>query len=77
MHTTKIKVQYKSGSLAKSAKVTLIIDGIFSGGHTKPVYTDSSGMAFIDHSSKGNATVYVNGKNCGKMRVPGQNVVFI
>lgn len=58
--------------MAKSARVVLSIDGIFSGGMTKEVYTNDQGIAYVQHSSTGMSTVYINGKDVGKMKVPGE-----
>jgi hypothetical protein len=73
METTIIKV-YDSTikKMAKRARVVMSIDGIFSGGMTKEVYTNDQGIAYVQHSSTGMATVFINGKEVGKMKVPGE-----
>jgi hypothetical protein len=72
MHTSVIKVyDAKLRRMAKRARVVLSIDGIFSGGMTKEVYTDDDGVAYVTHSSSGMASVFINGKECGRMKVPG------
>lgn len=72
METSVIKVyDSKLKKMAKRARVVLSIDGIFSGGMTKEVYTNEDGVAYVSHSSKGKATVYINGKDVGRMSAPG------
>ncbi|MBK7637416.1 MAG: hypothetical protein IPJ13_26365 [Saprospiraceae bacterium] len=44
----------------------------FSGGMTKEVYTNDQGIAYVQHASTGMATVYINGREVGRMRVPGE-----
>lgn len=73
MNHSKINVQYRDGSKPKGVKVVLG----FSGGMTKPAYTDSQGVAVVDHSSTGRADVYVSGSKVGSLQVPGETVVFI
>lgn len=68
MNRSVIYVQYKDGSKPKGQKVVLG----FSGGMTKPAFTDRDGMAVVEHASKGNATVYVSGANKGSFRAPGK-----
>lgn len=72
METSVIKVyDSKLKKMAKRARVVLSIDGIFSGGMTKEVYTNEDGVAYVSHSSTGKATVYINGKDVGRMITPG------
>ena len=58
METTIIKV-YDSTikKMAKRARVVMSID---------------QGIAYVQHSSTGMATVFINGKEVGKMKVPGE-----
>ena len=49
----------------------------FSNGVTDSVYTDSDGEAVIEHSTTGNATIFVNGQDKGSMNTPGRKLVFI
>ncbi len=73
MHTSLIKVyDSKLKKMANRARVVLSIDGIFSGGMTKEVYTNDQGIAYVQHVSTGMSTVYINGKEVGRMRVPGE-----
>jgi len=72
-----IYLQSKNGSKPKGKRVVLSIDGVFSGGMTKPVYTDHEGKAVIQHSSRGNASVYVNGKDMGRFKCPGEKYIII
>ncbi len=77
MYYTKIIVQHKDGSKAKGVKVSLSINGIFSGGVTPNSYTDRFGEAIISHESRGSAKVLVNGTTRTTIQVPGETVVFI
>lgn len=72
-----IVVQRKGGGYVQGAKVTLGFSGLFSGGVTDTVYTDSNGEAIISHSNTGETTVYVNGSDKGKMKAPGKKLIFI
>ena len=73
METSIIKVYDSSlNKMAKRARVVLSIDGIFSGGMTKEVYTNDQGIVYVQHASTGMATVYINGREVGRMRVPGE-----
>ena len=68
-----VVVQRNGGGYVKGARVALG----FSNGVTTAVYTDSSGEAVISHSTTGQATVYVDGSDRGKMNTPGRKLVFI
>jgi len=46
-------------------------------GFTKSFYTNSDGVAFVDHSSTGNANVYIDGKMKGKLKTPGQDIYYL
>lgn len=72
-----IVVQRNGGGYVQGAKVTLGFSGLLSGGVTDTVYTDSNGEAIISHSNTGEATVYVNGSDRGKMKTPGKKLIFI
>lgn len=76
MSYSKIHVQYRDGSKPKGAKVVLGFTGPM-GGMTKPAYTDSDGVALVEHESSGNAEVYVSGKKCGSLHAPGETAVFV
>jgi ribose 5-phosphate isomerase len=69
MSTSIVKV-YNSryGKWAKGARVVLG----FSMGMTTAVYTNEQGIAVVNHSSTGQADVYIDGKEVGKMRCPGE-----
>jgi len=74
METSIIKVyNSKYGKWEKNARVVLG----FSFGMTKPVFTNANGIAEVRHSSTGQASIYVNGKEYEKMRAPGSNTVTI
>jgi len=73
MHTTVIKVyDGKLKRMANRARVILSIDGIFSGGMTKEVYNNDQGIGYVQHASTGMSTIYINGKEVGRMRVQGE-----
>jgi len=72
MPQSTIKVQ-KSGKPLSGARVVLS----FSGGHTHEAYTDGEGNAKVDHSSSGEATIFVNGNETKKMRTPGSASVSV
>jgi len=78
MPTSIIKVYNESrGKWESRAKVVLGWNGFINLGMSKPVYTDSSGIAEVNHSSTGEATIYINGKNVGKMKTPGSKTVTL
>ena len=78
MATSIVKVyNSRRGKWEQRAKVVLGWDGILNLGMSKPVYTDYEGIATVNHSSKGQATIYVNGKNVGKMNTPGSKTITI
>lgn len=77
MPTTRVTVQYSSGTPAKGQKVVLSISGILTGGVTPAVYTNDRGVAIIDHSATGEAKIIVNGTTKRSERVPCDTVVFI
>ena len=79
-HTTEVVV-YMNGKLSKGRKVSLqFVGGLFSGGFTDKVYTNSDGVARIPHASTGKVKVYVDGnhskhKTTGK--APGRIIVYL
>lgn len=73
MNRSIVYVQYRDGSKPKGKKVVLG----FSGGMSKPGFTDRDGMAMIEHASTGTATVYVDGRSRGTFRAPGQFAVTL
>jgi len=78
MATSTIKVyNTKAGRPEPNAKVVLGWNGIANLGHSSPAYTNANGVAEVSHSSSGEATVYVNGKEMGKMRTPGEHKVSV
>ncbi len=76
MNHSKIHVQYRDGSKPKGAKVVLGFTSAL-GGMTKAAYTDSNGTAIVEHSSSGQADIYVSGARVGSLRAPGEDVVFV
>jgi len=74
-YSSSIYVYSSSGAPVKGARVALGFDGFFSGGVTRDFYTDNRGVAQVDHSSSGEATVYVSGRRCGRFHAPGRTTV--
>jgi len=72
METSRIKV-YRNNRPVNGIRVTLE----FWSGFSKAFYTNAEGVAFVQHSSTGEATIYVDGKSRGKMRTPGEEVVYL
>ncbi|HMQ46345.1 MAG TPA: hypothetical protein PKA00_01895 [Saprospiraceae bacterium] len=71
MPTTIIKVYHNTyRKWAKGVRVRLSFDAS-QGGFSRDAYTDENGTAIIEHSSSGMATVYIDGKEKGRMRTPG------
>ena len=73
MNRSMVYVQFSDGSKPKGKKVVLG----FSSGITKAFYTDRDGLAVVEHSSKGKATVYVSGSKKGTFKSPGTFVVTL
>ncbi len=76
MPTSKITV-YKNQKPASGIKVTLEFSGIANVGFTKPVYTDSNGVALVEHASTGKANVYINGSRKGSIHAPNQDIYYL
>ena len=75
MQQSLIKViKNSTGRGASHLRAVLEIEGIFKGGMTQPVYTNENGDAYVQHTSSGQANVFVDGKKVGKMKVPGQAI---
>ena len=62
---------------AKNIRVAFEYTGLTNLGFTKAVYTNDEGVAYVEHSSSGEANVYLNGSMKGKMRTPGQEVFYL
>ncbi len=73
MSESVIIVQRRGGGYVQGARVVLG----FSNGVTDPVYTNSNGEATIQHSATGNATIFVDGKDVGKINAPDRKVIFV
>lgn len=72
-----VRVFFKqSGKPAKGISVSVSFDGIFSGGITKKIFTDSSGDAHFD-SDPGYGTIYADGKNVYKGKIEGRTIVYV
>ena len=76
MAASKIIVQHRDGSPARRVRVRLGFDGL-ARGMSGDAYTNDRGEAIIDHSGSGRATVYVSGRDVGKMQTPGTTVVTV
>ena len=70
---TRVTIKHSDGGAATRVKVSMKIQGILTGGWCKDAYTDSHGVAVIEHSSEGTGEIYVNGRCIGKLRVPGSD----
>jgi len=46
-------------------------------GFTSLFYTNSDGVAYVEHSSTGRANVYINGSKKGGINTPGQEVFYL
>lgn len=76
MPTSKVTV-YRNGKPASNIKITLEYTGLSQSGFTTPAYTNSSGIATINHSSTGKATIYVNGSSRRSMNTPGSDIIYL
>lgn len=76
MNTSKITV-YRNQKPAKNVRVRLGFSGIVNLGFSKDFYTDSNGVAYVEHSATGNAEVYLDGKEVGRLYTPGQDVFYL
>lgn len=78
MPTSIVKIYNSNrGRYESNARVVLGWDGIVNLGQSNAVNTDGNGVAVINHSATGTATVYVNGQNKGTMRTPGETTITI
>jgi hypothetical protein len=76
MLTSKITV-YRNNKLVKGVRVVLEFTGFASLGFTRDFYTNSDGVAYVEHGSKGNANVYLDGKKVGSIYAPGSEIFYI
>jgi len=67
-----VSVQWATGEPATGQRVSLEVEG----GFLDEIYTDNYGRASFDTSCRGEARVYVDGQDCGRMH-PGNHVVTI
>ena len=68
---------YRNRLPARGVRVALEYTGWFTAGFTSNYYTNEEGVALIEHETKGKAIVYVNGREEGRMRVPGSEVYYL
>lgn len=73
-YVSEIRVYYPSGEPNRGARVSLGFFGMMSG-TSKSFYTDKNGIAFVEHSARGKAEIYVNGNSKGTFQSPGKAVV--
>lgn len=73
MAASTIIVSYKDGGKAVGKKVEMSINGA----SCKPAFTDSSGQATIEHTSSGEAKVYIDGKCVARFRAPGRTSAVV
>ena len=76
MATTRITV-YRNQKPLKGAQVSLEYSGLTQMGFTKKFSTNSDGVAYVEHSSTGRATIWVNGQSKGSVNSPGKEVVYL
>lgn len=75
-------VIYKNGKRVGSGyKVSLeFVGGLLSGGFTDNFYTNSDGVAYVEHASEGAVKIYVNGNwsdHRTKGKAPGKITVYL
>jgi|GEM_PF-4552410 len=79
-YTTEVSV-YAKGNPAKGREVSLeFTGGIAGGGFTDRFRTNSSGVAYVKHASKGRVKVYIDGnysRHGITGRAPGQITVHL
>lgn len=76
MPASKIIVSHNGGRPAKNIKVKLGFHGI-ARGMSHSAYTNSNGVAIIEHSGRGRADVYISGKKNHTFTAPGTTAVTI
>ena len=76
MPTSIIRV-YRNNRPVSGVRVTLEYTGLAQMGFTKAVFTDGEGVAYVEHSSTGEAKIYVDGSFIKKMWTPGNEPVTI
>lgn len=76
MPTSKISV-HRNGQPAANIKITLEYTGLTQSGFTSPAYTNSDGIALVEHSSTGKANVYINGSKIRSIDTPGSHIFHL
>jgi hypothetical protein len=77
MNTSRIQV-YRNNRPASGVRVRFGYDGLTQIGLTQDYYTDDQGVAYVQHSSTGWATVYLDGREQSrKVYTPGEEVYYI
>ena len=73
-----VQVYRKSdGKPVKGAKVSVHFSGLFSGGFTKNVYTESDGQAHFDTDGGRTGTIFVDGKTAKEGNISGKEIVYV
>ncbi len=68
---------YRNQVPARGVRISLEYISLFQSGSTPNYYTNDEGVAYIEHSSTGKATVYINGESKWKMMTPGSEVYYL
>ncbi len=78
MPTTHIRVySERYNKYLSGARVVLGWMTGFNAGQSQPQKTDSNGEVYISHTLTGEATVYVDGQDVGRVRTPGSATVRV
>ncbi len=76
MLISQIKV-YKNNKPLKGVSVSLEFTGFTQMGFTKRFLTNNEGIAYVEHSSRGRANVYINGSNVGSIYTPAEESFYL
>lgn len=75
-HKSKITV-YRNSKPVSGIRVTLEYTGWSQSGFTSPAFTDSNGVAIIEHASTGPANIWIDGARKGQMNTPGGDLIYL
>lgn len=79
-YTSQVTV-YKGGKPKSRSRVALLFSwGMMGSGWSKDAYTDSSGVAYVEHDSQGKAQIYVDGEfnsHRTEGNFPGKATVYL
>ena len=76
MLITRITV-YRNDRPLSGASVSLEYNGIAQNGFTAKFTTNADGVAYVEHTSTGRASVFINGSKKGSVFTPGQEVYYL